>query len=231
MNHRAESINDAIEHLEEARRERSRMYDALLVERGKLEKADEDNELLRGLLRECEPAVYAQHMDTLGTRIAKPTTLLARVRAALAGAAVQPSDALDAARYQWLRDRAWPFEFKGDTPEDADAAIDAAMHLAARPAAAKKHTPECSYWDGLMAQVCNCGLTERCCVDYPRCDCNSPPEPGDETSAQLAEAQRSLHSADPVIHAQHGETGRMWTGPRSQLPRRYFECSAPGIVP
>jgi hypothetical protein len=83
----------------------------------------------------------------------------------------------DAERYRWLRDRAWPFEFNGDTPEDADAAIDAAMHLAARPAAAKKHTPECSYWDGLMAQVCNCGLTERCCVDYPRCDCNSPPEP------------------------------------------------------
>ena len=89
---------------------------------------------------------------------------------------------LDAARYRWLRDRAWPFEFKGDTPEDADAAIDAAMHLAARPAAAKKHTPECSYWDGLMAQVCNCGLTERCCLDYPRCDCNSPPEPDDEVT-------------------------------------------------
>lgn len=33
-------------------------------------------------------------------------------------------------------------------------------------------------------------------------------------------------SADPVIHAQHDETGRMWTGPRSQLPRRYAEVSA-----
>lgn len=32
----------------------------------------------------------------------------------------------DAARYRWLRDRAWPFEFNGDTPADADAAIDAA---------------------------------------------------------------------------------------------------------
>ncbi len=156
---------------------------------------------------------------------------------------------------------------------------------------------------------------ERCCVDYPLCDCNSPPEPDnapdvtcathgctyrdgkcircwgretvvsahekaidsllddcahvyggpfvapalqpcghpwkaqddfkcilcsspgiasekrDATSAQLAEAQRLLHSADPIIHAQHGETGRMWTGPRSQLPRQYFECSAPGITP
>jgi hypothetical protein len=67
----------------------------------------------------------------------------------------------DAERYRWLRDRAWPFEFNGNTPEDADAAIDKSMHLAARLAAAKKHTPECSYWDGLMAQVCNCGLAER----------------------------------------------------------------------
>ena len=23
---------------------------------------------------------------------------------------------------------------------------------------------------------------ERCCVDYPRCDCNSPPEPDDEVT-------------------------------------------------
>lgn len=42
----------------------------------------------------------------------------------------------DAVRYRWLRDRAWPFEFNGNTPVDADAAIDAAM----RPPA-KKHTP------------------------------------------------------------------------------------------
>jgi hypothetical protein len=104
-------------------------------------------------------------------------------RAENAEAALVEADK-DAERYRWLRDRAWPFEFNGDTPEDADAAIDAAMHLAARPAAAKKHTPECSYWDGLMAQVCNCGLTERCCVDYPRCDCNSPPEPDNAPTLQ-----------------------------------------------
>lgn len=61
----------------------------------------------------------------------------------------------DAARYRWLRDRAWPFEFNGDTPADADAAIDAAM----RPPA-KNHTPRCSYWDGLFAQVCNCGAAD-----------------------------------------------------------------------
>lgn len=61
----------------------------------------------------------------------------------------------DAVRYRWLRDRAWPFEFNGNTPVDADAAIDAAM----RPPA-KKHTPRCSYWDGLFAQVCNCGAAD-----------------------------------------------------------------------
>jgi hypothetical protein len=32
---------------------------------------------------------------------------------------------------------------------------------------------------------------------------------------------------DPIIDAQHGETGRMWRGPRSQLPRRYAEVSIP----
>lgn len=37
------------------------------------------------------------------------------------------ADAKDAARYRWLRGRAWPFTFKGDTPESADAAIDEAM--------------------------------------------------------------------------------------------------------
>ena len=34
-------------------------------------------------------------------------------------------------------------------------------------------------------------------------------------------------SADQIVHAQHDETGRMWAGPRSQLPRRYRECAAP----
>jgi hypothetical protein len=36
----------------------------------------------------------------------------------------------DAYRYRFLRDRAWPFEFKGNSAEDADAAIDAAIDLA-----------------------------------------------------------------------------------------------------
>ena len=28
---------------------------------------------------------------------------------------------------------------------------------------------------------------------------------------------------DPIVDAQHDETGRMWRGPLSQLPRRYAE--------
>jgi len=31
----------------------------------------------------------------------------------------------DAERYRWLRNRAWPFEFKGQDSDDADVAIDA----------------------------------------------------------------------------------------------------------
>ena len=48
--------------------------------------------------------------------------------AAFAELVAAERDALkaDAERYRWLRDRAWPFEFKGNSPEDADAAIDAA---------------------------------------------------------------------------------------------------------
>lgn len=47
----------------------------------------------------------------------------------------------------------------------------------------------------------------------------------DADEAEAALAGTSVQpSADPIIHAQHDETGRTWTGPRSQMPRRYFEC-------
>lgn len=52
--------------------------------------------------------------------------------AALVAAAEREAAVADAERYRWLRDRAWPFEFKGNKPEDADAAIDAEI---------KKHGP------------------------------------------------------------------------------------------
>ena len=36
--------------------------------------------------------------------------------------------------------------------------------------------------------------------------------------------------ADDIVTAQHDETGHMWTGPRSQMPRRYFVV-APAEAP
>lgn len=108
--------------------------------------------------RRCETEPYQvsewlqREHDKLRTRLAEARAECAEnatLRARLAEAE------RDAVRYRWLRDRAWPFEFNGDTPADADAAIDAAM----RPPA-KNHTPRCSYWDGLFAQVCNCGAAD-----------------------------------------------------------------------
>ncbi|MDQ5904842.1 MAG: hypothetical protein QG672_2436 [Pseudomonadota bacterium] len=65
-------------------------------QRARIEILEYGIERLRGLLWECEPAVYAQHMDALGTRIAKSATLLARVRAALAGEpATEPAKTAD----------------------------------------------------------------------------------------------------------------------------------------
>jgi len=46
----------------------------------------------------------------------------------------------DAERYRFLRDRAWPFEFKGDDPKDADAAIDLARGKEADAKAEKEIT-------------------------------------------------------------------------------------------
>lgn len=78
---------------------------------------------------------------------------------------------------------------------------------------------------------------ERCCLDYPRCDCNSPPEPdnaptlqpcghpwkaqhdfkcilcsspGDATYAQLAEAQRFSHSAPAGCNHFPGQVNCEW---------------------
>ena len=119
---------------------------------------------LRGLLAETNAKMMILHNESISlhARLAEATGIISQRALELADTQGQLTEAKrDAARYRWLRDRAWPFEFNGNTPEDADAAIDKSMHLAARLAAAKKHTPECSYWDGLMAQVCNCGLTER----------------------------------------------------------------------
>lgn len=126
--------------------------------------SDRDNQRLHGLMAEANAKMMILHNESISlhARLAEATGIINQRALELADTQGQLTEAKrDAARYRWLRDRAWPFEFNGNTPEDSDAAIDKSMHLAARLAAAKKHTPECSYWDGLMAQVCNCGLAER----------------------------------------------------------------------
>ena len=49
----------------------------------------------------------------------------------------------------------WP------TREEAEKRAAELMAIGRATLSRSKHTPECSYWDGLMAQVCNCGLAER----------------------------------------------------------------------
>lgn len=47
----------------------------------------------------------------------------------------------------------WP------TREEAEKRAAELMAIGRATLSRSKHTPECSYWDGLMAQVCNCGAT------------------------------------------------------------------------
>jgi hypothetical protein len=47
----------------------------------------------------------------------------------------------------------WP------TREEAEKRAAELMTIGRATLSRSKHTPECSYWDGLMAQVCNCGAT------------------------------------------------------------------------
>ena len=87
---------------------------------------------LRGLLAETNAKMMILHNESISlhARLAEATGIINQRALELADTQGQLTEAKrDAARYR------------------------------ARLAAAKKHTPECSYWDGLMAQVCNCGAT------------------------------------------------------------------------
>ena len=53
--------------------------------------------------------------------------------------------------------------------------IDAALAGAAVQPSACNHFPGQS-----TCEWCGAVQPERCCLDYPRCDCNSPPEPDNE---------------------------------------------------
>ena len=113
---------------------------------------------LRGLLRECEPAVYAQHMDTLGTRIAKPTTLLARVRAAL-GDTNTPAN-----RITGQPERCHHGKTTDEDCDDCDRELNPiidAMVDAVQPDVV--HRPSCASYrpdrSGLMPMPCDCVTT------------------------------------------------------------------------
>jgi hypothetical protein len=99
-----------------------------------------ENERLRGLLADANAKMMILHNESISlhARLAEATGIINQRALELADTQGQLTEAKrDAARYRWLRDRAWPFEFNGNTPEDADAAIDKSMHLAT---AAKKNT-------------------------------------------------------------------------------------------
>jgi hypothetical protein len=156
-------------------------------------------ERLRGLLAETNAKMMIMHNESISlhARLAEATGIISQRALELADTQGQLTEAKrELARWAKLNPLAQQIADPtlrgivvsfldrfgyGASKFDMQAGINRAM------ASAKKHTPECSYWNGLMAQVCNCGLTdraavqpERCCLDYPRCDCNSPPEPDDD---------------------------------------------------
>ncbi len=90
----------------------------------------------------------------------------------------------DAARYRFLRDQDGMGNIFMHTPTcDLDATID--REIAADSADAGRCECNCRT-DTLCAFCTDARLNgsavqpERCCLDYPRCDCNSPPEPAQE---------------------------------------------------
>jgi hypothetical protein len=142
------------------------------------------------------------------------------------------AEAMRAARERWLKSH----DDDGEICEQADQPSAATENPEAMysPVAREGHAgasarqidvaaaaaSACNYFPGQSTcEWCSAVQPERCCLDYPRCDCNSPPEPdnlpcghpwkaqhdfkcilcsspGDATSAQLAETQRFPHSAE-----------------------------------
>jgi hypothetical protein len=91
---------------------------------------------LKARLAEANAKMMLLHNESISlhTRLAEATGIINQRALELADTQGQLTEAKRyAARYLWLRDRAWPFEFKGDTPEDADAAIDKAIAQDAAP--------------------------------------------------------------------------------------------------
>ena len=98
--------------------------------------SEEDYDALAARLAEANAKMMLLHNESISlhTRLAEATGIINQRALELADTQGQLTEAKRyAARYLWLRDRAWPFEFKGDTPEDADAAIDKAIAQDAAP--------------------------------------------------------------------------------------------------
>jgi hypothetical protein len=78
----------------------------------------------------------------------------------------------------------WP------TREEAEKRAAELMAIGRATLSRSKHTPECSYWDGLMAQVCNCGA-----ADAPPSACNH--FPGQVNCEWCTEPERATQPVEP----------------------------------
>ena len=108
----------------------------------------------------------------------------------------------DAARYRYMRGNAsfrdrngpglyWylPRFLPGGSAEQLDASIDASITADSASVVQYKPCEICTTQSWCETHGCQCYPVsavqpERCCLDYPRCDCNSPPEPDSAPTLQ-----------------------------------------------
>ena len=94
----------------------------------------------------------------------------------------------DAARYRFLRDRDGMGNIFMHTPTcELDAAIDREIATdSADDVINAQHDETGRAWRGPRSQLPHryFEVDEICCLDYPRCDCNSPPEPDSAPALQ-----------------------------------------------
>ncbi len=120
----------------------------------------------------------------------------------------------DAQRYRFLRDQDGMGNIFMHTPTcDLDATID--REIAADSATVVQYKPceICTTQSWCETHGCQCYPVsavqpERCCLDYPRCDCNSPPEPDNAPALQPC--------------------GHPW---KAQHDSKCILCSSPGVTP
>ena len=79
---------------------------------------------------------------------------------------------------EYFKDK-WHLE--DDIKKYRDAAL--AGEPATEPAKTADQPSACNHFPGQSTcEWCGAVQPERCCLDYPRCDCNSPPEPDNEVT-------------------------------------------------